>query len=124
MTRVAALAAVVLADLAAAAPKLRHEVRDVDETYPYVGPAVPVGDWVDPTVNGNGKGYPRLVEAPAVKPSTTNPTNNINVVAFAYIPDGVNIHYQTPFGLGEAPTVAWGTSPGSLNNTATGSSNT
>jgi len=30
-------------------------VRDVDTRFPYTGPAVPVGDWVDGTVNGNGK---------------------------------------------------------------------
>ncbi|KAK9423126.1 putative Acid phosphatase AphA [Seiridium unicorne] len=124
MKPAATLAAASLASLAQAAPRLQHEVRDVDETYPYVGPAVPVGDWVDPSVNGNGRGFPRLVEAPAVKPASANPTNNINVVALAYIPDGVNIHYQTPFGLGEAPAVAWGSATGHLNNTATGKSHT
>lgn len=118
------VAAVAAADLALAAPKLQHEVRDVDETYPYLGPAVPVGDWVDPTVNGNGKGFPRLVEAPAVQPATADPTNNINVVALAYIPNGVNIHYQTPFGLGKAPSVLWGSSPDKLTNNATGASRT
>ncbi|KAI1044178.1 hypothetical protein LB505_007437 [Fusarium chuoi] len=51
----------------------------VDEKYPYKGPAVPVGDWVDPTVNGNGKGFPRLVEPPAVKPGSSNPSNNVNL---------------------------------------------
>ena len=42
--------------------------RDVDTRYPYNGPEIPIGDWVDATVNGNGKGFIRLVEAPAVKP--------------------------------------------------------
>lgn len=42
-----ALAGAVLAGLPVnAAPKK----RDVDTLYPYTGPAVPVGDWVDPTV--------------------------------------------------------------------------
>jgi acid phosphatase len=124
MKSIAPLAAAVLAELAQAAPRLPHEVRDVDETYPYVGPAVPVGDWVDPTINGNGRGFPRLVEAPAVKPATENPSNNINVIALAYIPNGVNVHYQTPFGLGEAPAVVWGSAPDSLASTASGSSHT
>jgi hypothetical protein len=96
----------------------------VDESYPYTGPAVPIGDWVDPTINGNGAGFPRLVEAPAVTPSSSNPTNNVNVISVAYIPNGINIHYQTPFGLGTTPSVSWGTSSSSLNQTATGSSHT
>lgn len=82
----------------------------VDEAYPYTGPAVPIGDWVNPIVNGNGKGFPRLVEPPAVIPCTAKPTNNVNVISLSYVPDGINIHYQTPFGLGEAPTIQWGTS--------------
>lgn len=92
----------------------------VDTTFPYTGPAIPVGDWVDPTPNGNGKGFPRLVEPPAVAPGKKNPTNNINVIQLAYLPNGINIHYQTPFGLGEAPLITWGTNPWSLNNKATG----
>ena len=96
----------------------------VDETYPYTGPAIPVGDWVDPTVNGNGKGFPRLVEPPAVTPSSSNPTNNVNVIALSYVPGGINIHYQTPFGLGVEPSVKWGTSAGSLNSQASGISHT
>jgi acid phosphatase len=96
----------------------------VDDRYPYTGPAIPVGDWVDPTVNGNGKGFPRLVEPPAVRPATANPTNNINVIALSYIPKGINIHYQTPFGLGTAPSVKWGTSAEDLVHKATGSSHT
>ena len=115
-------AAVALSALLAtvhAAPK-----PDVDETYPYTGPAVPVGDWVDPDPNGNGKGFPRLVEAPAVTPSSDNPTNNINVIALSYVPQGINIHYQTPFGLGEDPSVKWGSSAHSLDKKATGYSHT
>ncbi|KAL7947640.1 hypothetical protein V8C42DRAFT_363945 [Trichoderma barbatum] len=97
-------------------------VPTVDELYPYTGPKVPVGDWLDPTVNGNGKGFVRLVEPPAVKPASSNPTNNVNVIALSYVPNGINIHYQTPFGLGEAPSVVWGTSASDLSNTATGKS--
>jgi hypothetical protein len=101
-----------------------HAAPVVDETYPYTGPAIPVGDWVDPTVNGNGKGFPRLVEPPAVKPAVDNPTNNINVISLSYLPQGINIHYQTPFGLGVAPSVSWGTSATNLNQKASGSSHT
>ena len=79
---------------------------------------------VDPTVNGNGKGFPRLVEAPAVVPASTNPTNNINVISLSYLPTGVNIHYQTPFGLGASPLVTWGTSATDLCNKASGISHT
>jgi len=93
----------------------------VDETFPYTGPAIPIADWVDPTVNGNGQGFPRLVEAPAVTPGTSNPTNNVNVISLSYAPQGINIHFQTPFGLGVAPSVSWGTSATSLGSTASGS---
>jgi hypothetical protein len=92
----------------------------VDETYSYNGPAVPVGDLVDQTVNGNGQGFIRLYESPAVTPAISNPTNNINVVALAYVPGGINIHFQTPFGLDVSPSVAYGTSAASLTQTATG----
>ncbi|RFN43396.1 acid phosphatase [Fusarium flagelliforme] len=97
------LLAAILAASAQSAPT-------VDETYPYRGPDVPIGDWVDHTINGNGNGFARLVEPPAVKPASANPTNNINVISLSYIPAkhdettvGINIHYQTPFGLGIAP---------------------
>lgn len=106
----------------AAPPPLAR--RDVDTRFPYTGPKVPVGDWVDPTVNGNGKGFPRLVEAPAVKPSSSKPSNNINVISVSYIPDGVNIHFQTPFGLGSDPTIHWGESDSDLSKVATGSTST
>ncbi|KAL3472038.1 Metallo-dependent phosphatase-like protein [Aspergillus californicus] len=92
----------------------------VDTRYPYTGPDVPVGDWVNPTVNGNGKGYPRLVEPPAVKPKTAHPTNNVNVISLSYVPGGMHIHYQTPFGLGQAASVRWGKHPTDLNRTAHG----
>jgi hypothetical protein len=101
-----------------------NAIPTVDESYPYTGPAVPVGDWIDPTINGNGKGFRRLVEPPAVIPSSSKPTNNINVVALSYIPQGINIHYQTPFGLGVAPSVKWGTSATALDSEASGSSHT
>jgi len=111
------------AALAAAAPPAPAR-RDVDTRFPYTGPAIPVGDWVDPTVKGNGKGFPRLVESPAVKPASNNPTNNINVVSLSYLPNGINIHFQTPFGLTTAPTVYWGEQQDDICNEATGSSNT
>ncbi|KAM0453095.1 hypothetical protein ACHAPV_009210 [Trichoderma viride] len=110
-----ALLGALLAVAAEAAPT-------VDELYPYTGPKVPVGDWMDPTVKGNGKGFVRLVEPPAVKPASSNPTNNVNVISVSYIPNGINIHYQTPYGLGESPSVKWGSSASALSNTATGKS--
>ncbi|KAH8678143.1 Metallo-dependent phosphatase-like protein [Xylariales sp. PMI_506] len=124
MKSAVALAAALAAIPASASPRFQHEARDVDETYPYTGPAVPVGDWVDSTVNGNGKGFPRLVEPPAVKPASSNPSNNINVISLSYIPQGVNIHFQTPFGLGKAPSVVWGSSKDKLTKTASGSTHT
>jgi len=114
----------VLGALAAFCVQTGNTIPTVDESYPYTGPAVPIGDWVDPTINGNGKGFPRLVEPPAVVPSSSKPTNNINVIALSYIPQGINIHYQTPFGLGVAPSVKWGTSATDLGSTATGLSHT
>jgi hypothetical protein len=113
-------AALILALPAIAAPAGLEDKRDVDTRFPYTGPAVPVGDWVDPTVKGNGKGFPRLVEPPAVIPAKTNPSNNVNVLALSYVPSGVNIHYQTPFGLGAAPAVHWGTERSNLCESATG----
>lgn len=97
---------------------------DVDTMYPYTGPAVPIADWVDPTINGNGKGFPRLVEPPAVVPASANPTNNINVISLSYVPSGINVHFQTPFGLGQAPKVRWGENEKNLCHTASGSSTT
>ena len=94
--------------------------RDVDTRYPYTGPKVPIADWVDQTINGNGKGFTRLVEPPAVRPNSAKPKNNINVVNLAYIPNGVNIHFQTPFGLTEKPTIHWGTSAKNLCYKTTG----
>ncbi|KAF5699699.1 acid phosphatase [Fusarium mundagurra] len=116
----------VFAALAQAAPT-------VDETYPYNGPDIPIGDWVDHTINGNANhtGFIRLVEPPAVHPGHVNATNNVNVISLSYIPAqnggdtvGINIHYQTPFGLGQAPLVNWGTSASYLNNVAIGSTAT
>lgn len=114
-------ASALLVALAATAAQARPVV---DETYPYTGPSVPVGDWVDPTINGNGKGFPRLVEPPAVKPASANPTNNVNVISLSYLPRGMHIHYQTPFGLGASPSVKWGKHPKHLNGTARGVSHT
>ncbi|CAF3496644.1 unnamed protein product [Fusarium graminearum] len=103
----------------------------VEKTYPYRGPKIPIGDWADPTINGNGKGFARLVEHSAVKPASANPSNNINVVSLSYIPAkhehttvGINIHYQTSFGLGVPPSVQWRTGAFTLDNLATGSSTT
>lgn len=80
---------------------------------------------MSPTVQGNGKGFPRLVEAPAVKPRTSNPKNNINVISLAYAgPNGINIHYQTPFGLGASPAVRWGEEPFVLYRRTTGATDT
>ncbi|KAF7193734.1 Acid phosphatase [Pseudocercospora fuligena] len=100
------------------------DARDVDTRFPYTGPAIPVGDWVDSTIKGNGKGFPRLVEPPAVKPKSSKPTNNVNVIQLSYAGDGINIHYQTPFGLGVPPSVHWGTSSKSLSKVAYGATDT
>lgn len=97
---------------------------DVDTTYPYTGPSIPIGDFVDNTIEGNGKGFVRVTEPPAVTPGYENPTNNVNVISTSFIPGGINIHYQTPFGLGTVPTIKYGTSPDQLTNTATGASTT
>ncbi|ORX41237.1 putative acid phosphatase [Kockovaella imperatae] len=92
----------------------------VNTKFPYVGPAVPIGDWVDQTINGNGQGFPRLVEAPAVQPSSENVTNNINVISLAYIPGGMHIHFQTPFGIDGMPMVSWGEDATNLCKNTTG----
>ncbi|KAJ4388038.1 hypothetical protein N0V93_008643 [Gnomoniopsis smithogilvyi] len=95
--------------------------RDVDTTYPYTGPEFPVGDFVDPSINGvPGKGFPRLTEPPAVVPGSKNATNNINVISLSYIPNGINVHFQTPFGLNEDPTIFWGENEKNLTCLATG----
>lgn len=97
------------------------EKRDVDTMYPYTGPAIPIGDLTDQTVLGNGKGYRRLRMPPAVTPAPgSTVTNNINVISTAYFPGGVNVHFQTPFGIGCDPTVNWGESPTKLNKKAKG----
>lgn len=97
---------------------------DVDTMYPYTGPDVPIYDWVDPTVQGNGKGFPRIVEPPAVAPAQKDPTNNINVIQVSYLPKGINIHFQTPFGLGVNPSVKWGDNADNLAKTAHGTTDT
>jgi len=79
---------------------------------------------VDQTVNGNGKGFYRVNEPPTVKPAKANPTNNINVISMAYVPGGMNIHFQTTYGLGQAPKIAYGSTPSDLVLTATGTSST
>lgn len=93
---------------------------EVDTRYPYKGPDIPIFDWNDQTINGDGKGFMRLSEPAAVQPSGDDPTNNINVISLAYLPEGINIHYQTPFGLDDDPKVAWGTSSNHLKHTTSG----
>lgn len=97
-TVAAALASAILAvAVAVSAAPTSGEVasRDVDTFYPYTGPAIPVADWVDSSINGvAGKGFPRLVEPPAVTPASKNVSNNINVISLSYIPSGVNVHFQ------------------------------
>lgn len=117
-------ASAIVGAIAASYVRAIPNPQSVDESYDYKGPKVPVGDWVDQSINGNGKGFIRLFEAPAVTPVTSNPTNNINVIALAYIPGGINIHFQTPFGLGVIPSVFYSTSATNLNRTATGLSTT
>ncbi|KAK3657711.1 hypothetical protein LTR22_009263 [Elasticomyces elasticus] len=102
--------------LAIAAPATHK--RDVDTRFPYLGPNVPVGDFLDPTINGNGKGFVRLVQPPAVAPA--QPLNSVNVISLAYVPGGMAIHYQTPFGLDCLPSINWGTQPDDLCHTQTG----
>lgn len=95
-TITAALTTAIMAAAVSAAPSSGDvAARDVDTLYPYTGPSIPIGDWVDNTVNGiPGKGLPRLVEPPAVTPASKNATNNINVISLSYIPSGVNVHFQ------------------------------
>ena len=91
------------------------------ERYPYVGPEIPNADPGDQTINGNGVGYPRLWEAPAVYPAPgSKPTNNINVIALSYLPTGMTIHFQTPFGIGDDPCIYWGASANNMHNKSTG----
>jgi acid phosphatase len=117
-----------LLPLIAAAPAPTWLVkRDVDTLYPYTGPAIPIGDLSDQTVqgNGNGKGYKRLRMPPAVTPTPgLEVTNNINVISTSYFPGGVNIHFQTPFGIGCEPYVYWGESPTKLKRVAHGYTHT
>lgn len=101
-----------------------HYVRDVYTNYPYTGPAVPVADKVDQTVDGNGLGFPRLNEPPAVWPLSPNATNNINTIAMAYVPSGMNIHFSTPFGLGGEACVNYGTDPSNLSTNIKGQTKT
>ncbi|GAA5979964.1 hypothetical protein JCM10908_001483 [Rhodotorula pacifica] len=131
------LAGVVFAALAAGAvqalpskpeakplSKLELHKRYVDTRFPYTGPAVPVGDWLDQTVQGSGKGYTRLYKDPAVLPaanvSVLDIKNNINVISTSFLPGGINVHFQTPFGIGSDPIVKWGYSADKVNNTAQG----
>lgn len=67
-TASALIGAAALVALPATAAPTQDKKRDVDTRYPYDGPEIPIGDWIDQTVNGNGKGFIRLVEPPAVAP--------------------------------------------------------
>ena len=98
--------------------------RDVYTHYPYTGPDIPIADWADQTVNGNGQGFPRLNEPPAVWPSGVDPTNNINTIALAYVPGGINIHFSTPFGIDGEPCVNYGTDPYNLHTNVKGQTTT
>ncbi|KAJ3032235.1 hypothetical protein HDV00_007756 [Rhizophlyctis rosea] len=109
---------------ALALPLAANAAPTVDTRFPYNGPITPVGDWVNNAVQSNGKGFPRLVEPPAVTPRKENPKNNVNVIQLSYIPEGINIHYQTPFGLGQRPTIEWGTSKRNLGHVAIGETST
>lgn len=100
--------------------KCMGESSSTIDRYPYKGPEVPIGDWVDATVTGNGKGFIRLVEAPAVAPATSKPSNSINVISLAYIPNGMTVHFQTAFGLDSDPTIHYGTKENDLCYKATG----
>jgi acid phosphatase len=113
------LAALLLPLVCAAPTKPR---RDVDTSYPYKGPQIPVGDPVNPTLDGSKGGFPRLWEAPAVTPPPgVKVSNNINVISTALFPGGVNVHFQTPFGIGGAPKVKFGCDPKNLDQEAEGS---
>ena len=98
----------------------------VDSTrYPYTGPAIPNADPGDQTINGNGVGYPRIKEPPAVVPPEGSVvTNNINVIALSYLPTGMTVHFQTPFGIGADPMIMWGTSADCIKNKTSGSTET
>jgi acid phosphatase len=108
----------LLATLIQAAP-----TPDVDTSYPYTGPAIPVADPVNssPVPGASIKGFPRLYEKPAVRPLPgVKVTNNINVISTAFFPGGINIHFQTPFDIGGEPCVNWGTSKDSLSTNTKG----
>lgn len=59
-----------------------------------------------------------------MKPASKNPSNNVNVIQLSYVPGGMNIRYQTPFGIDGVPTIQWGTQPNAVHNTATGTTKT
>lgn len=106
---------------APAAPAKRY----VDTTYPYTGPEIPVGDPFNPTLDASKGGFPRLYEPPAVSPPPgAVVTNNINVISTALFPGGVNVHFQTSFGIGGAPVVKYGRDPKQLDQEATGTTHT
>jgi len=121
-----AILPLVAAAPAPVAPAAAEAVkRDVDTLYPYTGPEIPIGDLSDQTVQGNGKGYKRLRMPPAVTPAPgSTVTNNINVISTAFFPGGVNVHFQTPFGIGCDPVVYWGEDPKKLKKKATGFTHT
>ena len=110
--------------LSAPTDKVFEKRQYVDTSHPYTGPSIPSGDVADPSLTGNGTGFVRLYEAPAVSPPPGQKvTNNINVISLSYIPDGMNIHFQTAFGFGGEACVEWG-GTGSLGNLTKGATMT
>lgn len=110
---------------AAVVPREPLVAREVDTSFPYNGPEIPFGDPVNPTLDGSKGGYPRLWEPPAVTPPPGNTvTNNINVISSALFPGGINIHFQTPFGIGCDPVIEWGESKDKLKKKSKGKTTT
>ena len=96
----------------------------VDTRFPYTGAQLPNSDPLDPTAAGNGKGFPRVYEPPAVSPPPgTKITNNINIINLAYVPGGMNIHFSTPYDIAGTACVDWGTSPDQLSTNTKGYTN-
>ena len=111
------LVGLLLASSALAAPFYPH----VDTQHPYTGPAIPNSDPGDQTLEGNGLGFPRLYQHPAVQPLPgATVTNNINVISLSYLPQGMTVHFQTSFGIDGEPCIWWGTVPDQLNNNTKG----
>lgn len=99
--------------------------RDVDLAYPYNGPEIPIGDPGNPTLDASKGGFQRIWQPPAVTPTPGKKvTNNINVISSALFPGGINIHFQTPYGIGGEPCVEWGEKRNKLKKLAKGKTTT